>query len=236
MISRLTIIFMAFFICVDSEANPYQNAKWELISNEDSVEVYSAEIEDNDIRGVKGVFTMPYNCAYVFSVIMDSPRSFDWVDRIISSEIIEQRAPHKHLVYLAMETPFPFDDREFIYEREYSFDDDNDSIFVTMRSVPYEKDENDRLRATIHYSSQLFTSTDEGESCLVESQTHADPGGYIPAWIVNIYQTDWPMNTSLALKEELKKGPSKLHPEVSQQIDTALEIDSSTYANFALTE
>ena len=44
------------------------------------------------------------------------------------------------------------------------------------------------------------------------------------------------MNTSLALKEELKKGPSKIHPKVSNGIDEALEIDSSSYADLALNE
>ncbi len=37
-------------------------------------------------------------------------------------------------------------------------------------------------------------------------------------------------------EEELKKGPSKLHPAISKEIDVALEIDSSPYADFALTE
>ncbi len=236
MIRMFLKLLLALSTAGNSYANSYEEADWELISDEDGIEVYSAEIEGSDIKGVKGVFTMPYNCAYVFSVIMDNKRSIDWVDRLISSAVIEEKSPHHHKVYLAMETPFPFDDREFVYDRKYKFDDDGDFITVTMQSVPHENFDNDRLRATIHYSAQRFTSIDEGEKCLVESQTHADPGGYIPSWVVNIYQTDWPINTSLALKEELKKGPSKLHPAISKEIDVALEIDSSPYADFALTE
>ena len=236
MIRIFLIFLLAILVTNSSYSNPYENADWELISDEDGVEVYTADIEGSEIRGIKGVFTMPYNCAYVFSVIMDNQRSIGWVDRLISSEVIEEKSPHKHRIYIAMDTPFPFNDREFVYDREFRFDDDGDSISVTMRSVEHEKFDNDRLRATIHYSAQRFKSLEEGEKCMVESQTHADPGGYIPAWVVNIYQKDWPINTSLALKEELKKGPSKLHPAVSKEIDVALEIDSSPYADFALTE
>ena len=146
---------------------------------------------------------MPYNCAYVFSVIMDNQRSIGWVDRLISSEVIEEKSPHKHRIYIAMDTPFPFNDREFVYDREFRFDDDGDSISVTMRSVEHEKFDNDRLRATIHYSAQRFKSIEEGEKCMVR-QTHADPGGIYP-WVVT-YTKRSAYYTSLAPKEELKKG------------------------------
>ena len=92
--TKLYLIFLlAALAASNSYANPYQDADWELISDEDGVEVYSAEIEGSDIKGVKGVFTMPYNCAYVFSVIMDHRRSIHWVDRLISSEVIEEKSP-----------------------------------------------------------------------------------------------------------------------------------------------
>ena len=229
-------VILAVFFTNQTSANEYENADWILVSDEDGVEVYTADIESSDIRGVKGIFTMPYNCAYVFSVIMDNKRALTWVDRLISSEIIDEKNPYSQTVYVAMDTPFPFVDREFVYNREYTFDDENDTIFVKIVSVDREIKGSRRLRATIHHSSQRFVSQDDGEACLVESQTHADPGGYIPAWVVNMYQVDWPMNTSLALKEELKKGPSKIHPKVSNGIDEALEIDSSSYADLALNE
>ena len=81
---------------------------------------------------------MPYNCAYVFSVIMDNKRALTWVDRLISSEIIDEKNPYSQTVYVAMDSPFPFVDREFVYNREYTFDDENDTIFVKIISVDRE--------------------------------------------------------------------------------------------------
>ena len=84
-------VILAVFFTNKTSANEYEDADWILVSDEEGVEVYTAEIENSDIRGVKGIFTMPYNCAYVFSVIMDNKRALTWVDRLISSEIIDEK-------------------------------------------------------------------------------------------------------------------------------------------------
>ena len=111
-------VILAVFFTNKTSANEYEDADWILVSDEEGVEVYTAEIENSDIRGVKGIFTMPYNCAYVFSVIMDNKRALTWVDRLISSEIIDEKNPYSQTVYVAMDSPFPFVDREFVYNRE----------------------------------------------------------------------------------------------------------------------
>ena len=46
---RIFLIFsLAILVTNSSYANPYENADWELISDEDGVEVYTADIEGSD--------------------------------------------------------------------------------------------------------------------------------------------------------------------------------------------
>ena len=230
------IVFLFLFLATSFYAYPnkYKEGKWELIKEVDGVTVYSKEVEGSDIKGIKGIFEVPYSCTYTFAVIMDNERALSWVDRMLESTVVTERDPFNHRMYIAMSTPFPFDDREFVYDRKISFDDKEDSIYVKLSSVEHVKKDNGRLRANIYYSEQQFKKIKGGDSCLVTSQTHADPGGYIPSWVVNWYQKDWPVNTSIALKNELQKGPSLIHPDVGGQIDIALETDTTEHVDLKL--
>ena len=61
-----------------------------------------------------------------------------------------------------------------------------------------------------------MTMRDGGASTYVVGEIHLDPKGYLPKWVVNIFQKDWPINTFSALRKHVKKPDVTEHPALRE--------------------
>jgi hypothetical protein len=97
---------------------------WKLISNEDSIALYSRELSGHSDLEFKGVCLVNQPLEVIGAVLSDIPSYPKWFFRCIESEKIpvENTSELNFYLYIAIDTPWPFSDRDVVYKAKVAID------------------------------------------------------------------------------------------------------------------
>jgi hypothetical protein len=92
---------------------------------------------------------------------------------------------------------------------------------MRFRSVedPERPERPDRVRAVIYDAVFTLKPVDGGKRTAIEAESHADPKGAIPKWIVNLYQKRLPRESLERLMTQVSQPGIPDHPLASQVLD-----------------
>jgi hypothetical protein len=181
---------------------------WEIISETEGIVVSRKIIPNSDVFAFRGEGDVNAPIAKVLSVIRDTSRQGEWVDRVNEIKMIKQLNRYDRLEYYRIGVPWPLRDRDFSYKTSINVDKAQKSILYTSVSVldsaiPIYSD---RVRGEIHKITLLLSSTDQGRRTHVVGEAHVDPKGSIPKWIFNMIQKKWPENTFKNVRKQVQKS------------------------------
>ena len=168
---------------------------WNLEMDKNGIKVYLKELKTKDIKAFRGTVSINASVDSLLAVIMDIDACTDWLQYCENPLILERINFSESYHYLINDLPFPVIDREFILHTKISRNPVSGAITIYSESRP-------------DYCLQLQTSDCQliKDSCLVlveHSQgtylleavkkgvtkvtwtQYTNPGGYIPAWLVN---------------------------------------------------
>jgi hypothetical protein len=181
--------------------------RWEELSDEDGIKVWRAEIEGSPIVAMKGRGVVDASVAKVASVIFDTPRCPEWVAELKTSRVARLVSARERIVYQRVSTPWPLDDREFLFVATASFDRSTGELAFLMKSV-----EDDTVpvakgcvRGNLIESIFSLAPFQNGEKTTLEVEVQADPMGAIPKSVVNFFQKSWPRTTINGIRRQVAK-------------------------------
>jgi hypothetical protein len=125
---------------------------------------------------------------------------FDSADHV---ELIEETDTF-HMHYLQTKVPWPISDRDGVYSNTYSQHYGTKAVTVDIASVDGVRPEEDgyvRIKDTEGYWLFYPVSNDAVE---VTYEVHADPGGNIPSWVINMFLVDTPLSDIKNLQEQAR--------------------------------
>jgi hypothetical protein len=108
--------------------------------------------------------------------------------------------------YAVVDFPWPFDDREMYIISHYEISADEKLITTNSKAVPRKdiEEREDHVRITDMELGWTLTENDNKETEIIYIM-RSDPGGVIPAWIVNLALEAGPTNTMNGLKDLVKE-------------------------------
>jgi hypothetical protein len=109
------------------------------------------------------------------------------------------------IYYSEIGTPWPATNRDFYADMKVNYNLAARSLnIVSMGMKDYQPEKKDLVR--IPWSRGLWTVTTEtGNRIHIQYILQADPGGSIPAWILNTFATKAPMETFSNLKRKMEE-------------------------------
>lgn len=173
--------------------------KWKLVSDRNGVQVFVRHTENSRLKTFRGVvrFTLPdeYALSAVFNDYANHPK---WLYMINSSTELRRDSPLRRYLHVTTDLPWPLDDRDTVLEVNVKerITPAEEAIFITMENrpglLPKQKD-----YVRIPELKGLFKFRRLNDKGLTEAtyEVVLDPGGYIPAWAVNILARDIPYFT-----------------------------------------
>lgn len=187
--------------------NLFCQENWTLSKEVGDIKVYTRKLADHKFEQVKIVAQIKSSIKEIVAILEDIPGQKDWVYATKDVyKISEGKEAHSVNYYLSMDMPFPSKDRDVIIN--YTRHQDPETLIVLTQSQvtsdlvkPFDKME--RIR-DFKSTYKLTPITDE----LTEVIYHlnADPGGTLPAWIVNMFTTKGPYQTMMDLKKKAESG------------------------------
>lgn len=199
---------------------------WELGKDDDGIIVYTADSKDSKFKQLKADTVMNHPIE-LFKKIMNDPSSYvNWMDGVVKSNLIKRVNDNKEYTYIVQGVPV-VSNRHAVLEVLKSGDDNSFRLDVEYtpdaKTLMPKNDSYVALGALKGYYK--FSKVDDNHT-KIEMFAHADPGGYIPSWIVNLMIVNTPYKTLKSLEslaDSMSDKPKTVAKETSDNDDDHYE-------------
>lgn len=108
------------------------SGQWKLIVERDGITLYAREVSGHSEAQFKGVCVVRRPLEAVGSVLSDIASYPQWFFKCIEAKKIptENSSELHFFLYVAIDTPWPFSDRDVVYETEVTIDYASGKVFI----------------------------------------------------------------------------------------------------------
>ncbi|WP_183558010.1 START domain-containing protein [Mucilaginibacter sp. SP1R1] len=201
MYRKITLLLL--FIITLTIANAEE--PWTLSTNKEGIKVYTRHVPNSKIKAIKVECSLNATPAQLVAVLLDIKGSQDWVYHTKSVSLIKQVSPSELYYYSEVSVPWPVHNRDFIAHIKVTQDPTTKVVTVDAPCLPdMIPVKEDIVRIEHSVGKWVITPSDNGQ-IKVEYTLHVDAGGSVPAWLLNMFITQGPMESFKKLKVQLQK-------------------------------
>lgn len=191
-----------FSVLIFGVSTGMSQGRWELQKNENGIEVYTRKAATGNLKELRVLCELDATKAQLVSILQNIGDYSAWVYSNKKSVILKTINPQKIIYYTESHLPWPIKDRDLIVE--LNIISNADILNVQAKSIPDFLPKNDKF-VRVPYSLAQWKVTQAASNKLKVDYTFSvDPGGSIPAWLVNATLAIGPYKSFLKLREVLK--------------------------------
>ncbi|MDB5032712.1 START domain-containing protein [Mucilaginibacter sp.] len=182
---------------------------WKLSTEKDGIKVYTSIMPDSKIKAIKVQRDLNATSSQLVALLMDINTAPNWVYHVKSAKLIKQVSPAELYYYSEVSLPWPTQNRDFVAHLIVSQDPDTKVVTIDGPAVPgFVPLKKGIVRIDNSVGKWIITPIGP-DQLHVEYSIHVDPGGSLPAWLVNLFATDAPLQIFRNLKTQLQKQAYK---------------------------
>ncbi len=207
---KLSIVILAIFLLTAGEeltafSGIPADSTWVLEKDKNGIKVYTRKVEGFEIKEFKAITTMNVPISALVALVIDVETYPKWVENVKSSKILKVVSEDEIIYYNEIKVPWPLSNRDNIVIAKVIRNAGTNVAKVDMKGRPdYLPKDPDIVRIPEANGFWEFVQGENDET-EVYLQYLADPGGNVPAWIVNMFIIDGPYKTLMNMKEFVKK-------------------------------
>jgi hypothetical protein len=211
MIIRLLLIFLIFpgwttyFTETPNTSSTSEDRPWQLKKDKDGVKIYTRKNPKRAFDELKAVSVMNFSQQEMLSLIMDVSSHTKWVYNAIKSEPVKLISESEMIYYGETYAPWPVSNRDLIINIKAQYFPETGLLRVDAISLhDYLPNVNGKVR--VPYSHSIWLISKMNQQIKVEYTLDIDPGGALPAWLVNLASIEGPYQSFLAMRKVLESG------------------------------
>jgi hypothetical protein len=183
----------------------YAQDDWKLKENKDGIKIYTRSVENSNLKAIRVKVSVQATLSQLVAVILDIKSAKDWVYSTKSATLLKQVSPSELYYYSEVALPWPITNRDFVAHLIVVQDPNTRVVTIDGPVVHnYVPEKKDIVRVNNSYGKWIFTPQANG-MVLIDYTLETDPGGSIPAWLVNLFATKGPKETFVKLKEQIAR-------------------------------
>ena len=180
-------------------------ANWKLSKDKNGIRIYTRAIEGTKFKEYKTLSEVDATPEELLSILVDVESYTKWMARVTVAELLKTEGEDRFYVYSEVGVPWPFDNRDEITLSVVKRKEDSAEISIEITIIQdFVPEKKGIVRMPSGNGMWVFTPRENGKTKICH-RFGGDPGGNIPAWIVNIFLIDAPYKTMLALQERATK-------------------------------
>jgi len=157
------------------------------------------------VKAIKVETVIDATEAQLVAVLMDINTSTEWEYHVKSATLIKQVSPSELYYYCEVNIPWPLANRDFVAHITVTQDPNSKVVYIEGPTVPGVVPEKKGI-IRVKDSTGKWVITPVGtDQVKVEYSLHVDPGGNIPAWLVNMFAAEGPVQEFKKLKMQVRK-------------------------------
>jgi hypothetical protein len=192
-------ILVAFFILPTLFV---QESEWELKKDEAGIKIFTREVEGTNIKEFKASTIINASSETLYNIILDVENYPKWIEDVGYAEKLHH-IDGQIGMYYQLKLPWPIKDRDMAMVSNINLRDNNSILFDLEGKTSLKDEDKDFIRITEINGEWSINPIDKNKS-EVTYRFLADPEGFLPAWVVNIFIVDGPFKTLQNLEEYSK--------------------------------
>ncbi len=178
------------------------NNSWTLRKDKDGITIFSRRSETSKYNDLRIEVDLPGTPAELESVLLDVQHYPGWAYAFNSTVMIKKVSSSEVIYYSKVDVPWPGTNRDFYADLKLNMDPTGRTLTVESDGMKNQPENKDLVR--IAMSHVVWTVTAESDNVMhLHYILQMDPGGSVPAWILNAFCLKAPMETFTNLKRRM---------------------------------
>ena len=193
--TRSLQIILLFAILIQSE-------DWRLDRDQDNIKVYTRKIKGIPIRQFSVESHTSASLEEIEKLMRQMDKYASWMPDVSECESLERENDNSYIYHMIISAPFPVSDRDLVARMTISYPEP-DVLHIAYENLPDHIPETKKY-VRIPYFNGYWKFTREGDSTRIRNQFISDPGGSVPASLINSFIYKNPFNTVKNLKDQVE--------------------------------
>ena len=178
---------------------------WETRLDKDGILVQSRLTSGTKYEEFRAEAEIDATVAQAMALLIDTSACTQWLFRCKEGRVIREISSTERTFYQVTSLPFPAKSRDSIFHATITFEGES-TVRVMMNSMPDEIPQTKHIRIRESFGTYILEPTRKNK-LRVTWQQYVDPGGVLPAWMVNSMLTDLPFKSLRAFRELVQQSP-----------------------------
>lgn len=197
---KILLLYFSSFCSV-----AFGQTNWKLTKDKDGIKVYQRDARSSNFKNIKVECTLEGNFDKLIAIINNVNGYGDWVYNNKSTLLLKRVNGYEFYYYTETLLPWPLDNRDAVMHTRITKDSLNRFLKINSVAVPdYIAEKDDKIRITRSDINWHVTRA-SAKSIHIVYTFETDPGGNVPAWLVNSFADKGPFESFKNLGELLKK-------------------------------
>ena|ERR1035438_2037089 len=194
------VIFF-FALSFPFEANSQQD--WRLTKENNGIKVFMASSKRSKFKSIRVQCVFDGTIPKLINIIKNVSKHIDWVYKTKEAYILKQISRSEFIYYSEFIMPWPISNRDGAFDLSLNYDTANNVLRINSFAEPNFIAIKAGL-VRIPYSKASWNVTEFKNRLIIDYIFEVDPGGSLPAWLVNLFADDGPYESFQKLARLLK--------------------------------
>ena len=195
---------------------------WEQVRNEKGIVVHRRTIAGSHLHEFRGVGVIEAPIASVLGVLNDSDHRLEWMKEAAANKRIESVDSYTEIFYSRTKAPWPVSDRDVVLRAKTTIDPAAGQVRIDIESEenPAWPPQKGAVRMPFLRGHWYLWPENGGAHTRAEYQMHANPGGSLPDWIINMVSKKIPFETIAGMQQQVKR---RRYPDFEKKLSEVPE-------------
>lgn len=174
---------------------PISENTWDLKKEEDNIKVFIRNYKNTNLLEFKAETEIAAGLSSLISVVRNIDEANLLFEASKQAELIEKIDEKEWIVWSYIDVPFPFDDRDMVARMKLTQDIASKIVTIDISGEPdYIPERSKKVRIPLVDGSITYIPIDKNTTKVIY-QNVTDPGGLMPAWLINMGVIKAPFET-----------------------------------------
>lgn len=203
------LIFVLIISLITSSLSAQFGEGWIYKKETDGVKVWTRTPDNSNFKEVLVQTSYNSTLSTLVSVGMDISAYDRWVYSTKEARLLETVSDSEVIYYSESEIPWPFENRDVVLKSTVEQDPETKVVNIYSRQVVDYMDKKDGIVRVPELIAQWILTPQEDGSIEALYYIKTDPGGNVPAWLMNLFVDRGPVESFGGLRKLSLEEPYK---------------------------
>ncbi len=177
---------------------------WKRVKEGEGIQIFLSKTPESGFQTFRGVAILETSIETILTLFGDIQAHTQLLFRCTHSSLLKEISSCEYITYYVLDAPWPVMDRDSVNYIRVLDDPASSEVTITMKEYQgFLSAQPNRVRVS-NFEGFWRLKPLNGGNVEVTLQLHVDPGGWLPAWIINRAVEVFPYKTLCNLKNMVK--------------------------------